>query len=121
MRFSEVGRHWDKLATNAQDPALTEFCFIAFAKSHANRGENQESAENIENKVKAIDERNAEPDHDAAHDQRANNSPNEHAMVRDRRHFEIAEDEDEDKDVIDAQRVFDQIPREEIERPLSAL
>ena len=71
--------------------------------------------------MKALDQGNAEPDHDAAHDQCANNSPDQHAMVRDRRYFEIGEDENENKDVIDAQRVFDQIAGKEVERALGAL
>ena len=42
-------------------------------------------------------------------------------MVRDRRDFEIGEDENENKNVVDAQRIFDQIAGKKVERALGPL
>ena len=60
-------------------------------------------------------EGNAEPDHQAAHYQRAENSPNQDAMLRSPRHPEIGEDQDENKNVIDAKGVLDDVAGEKIE------
>ena len=71
--------------------------------------------------MESRDERDAEPDHDAAHDQRAKDSPDKDTMLRARRNAEVAEDKDEDENVIDAERVFDEVAGEEIERVVRPL
>ena len=41
-------------------------------------------------------------------------------MLRDRRNFEVGEDEDENENVIDAERVLDEVAGEKIERAVCA-
>ena len=41
----------------------------------------QQPAEDVENPVKAVDKADAGADEDAAHDQRAEHSPEEHAVL----------------------------------------
>ena len=69
---------------------------------------------------KAGHERNTEKDHDSAHDQRAEDSPDQDAVLRARRNAKILKDENEDKDVVDAERVFDEVAGEKIEAVLGA-
>ena len=51
-----------------------------------------------------------------AHDQCAHDSPHEHAVLVLPGHLEVGEDQDENEDVVDAERVLDQVTSEEIER-----
>ena len=67
--------------------------------------------------METCDQRHAQPDHDRAHDQRAENSPDQDPMFVARRHPEVGEDQDEDEDVIDAERVLDQVTGKKIDRP----
>ncbi len=62
----------------------------------------------------------AEPDHDPAHDQRAKNAPDQHAMLRNGRNAEVGEDQNKNENVIDAERVFDEITGQKIERSVRA-
>src|ERR1044072_7618003 len=71
--------------------------------------------------MEALDQGHAEPDHDAAHDQRADYSPDEDAMLGAGRHPEIVKDQDENEDVIDPERVFDDVAGEKIEAVLGSL
>ena len=66
--------------------------------------------------MESIDQRDAEPDHQSAHDERADDSPDKHAMLIFFRDLEVGEDEDENENIIDAERVFDDVAGEEIER-----
>src|SRR4051794_37285001 len=67
------------------------------------------------------DQRDPEPDHDRAHHDRSENSPDQDPVLVLRRHPEIGEDEDEDKDVVDAQRILDEVPGEEIDPLIGSL
>src|SRR5437660_4215193 len=70
--------------------------------------------------MKTRDEGDAEPDHDPAHEQRAKNAPDEDAMLRDGGNAEAGEDQDKNENVIDAERVFDEITGQKIERGVRA-
>ena len=70
--------------------------------------------------MKTRDQGDAEPNHDPAHDQRAKNAPHEHAMLRDGRDAEVSEDQNKNENVVDAERVFDEITGQKIERCVRA-
>src|SRR2546429_6431501 len=101
--------HMNGAPDEAHDHAGLKVLLAVLSRKHAHGGDEQEAAEKIENKMKMLDQRDTEPDHHSAHDQRANNSPNENAMLRDRRHAKVGKDQNEDEDVIDAERVLDQV------------
>ena len=53
-------------------------------------------------------------------DERAKNAVEQDAVLIDRRHREVVEHEHEHEDVVDGQRPFDDVPREEFEPGLPA-
>ena len=62
--------------------------------------------------MEARDQRRADADHHAAHHQRAEDAPEQHAVLVDRRHREEAEDHRDDEDVVDAERFLDDVAGE---------
>ena len=70
--------------------------------------------------MKGGDQRHAEPNHDSAHDQGADDAPYQNAMLRNRWNLEVGEDKNENKDVIDAEGVLDQITGEKIQGAIRA-
>src|SRR2546430_7480742 len=67
------------------DPALAEVLRLLFHKKHSPCADQQKRAENVENKIESIDELDPEPNHQAAHHQRADDSPHQSAMLCHRR------------------------------------
>src|SRR5437763_619402 len=71
--------------------------------------------------MKPLHESDPEPDHHAPHHKRSKNSPNQDAMLGARRDPEIIKDQDENENVIDAERVFDDVAGQKIEPRIVAL
>ncbi len=94
---------------------LPEIRFAGLSKKHSNGGHHQEDSKDVKNEMKPRHQSHAEQDHDAAHDKGAQDSPHQSAMLRHRRDLEISENDDENEDVIDAQRVFDHVASEKFE------
>jgi hypothetical protein len=90
-------------------------------KAQANSAVDEECAETVENPVEALHEANAGYDEDAAHEQRAEDSPEQHAVLVLVRDSEEAEDYEEKKKIVDAQREFDEISGNELNCDLPSL
>src|ERR1039458_9496224 len=88
------------------------FCFLA--EQHANCGHNQKRGENIQRPFKFPDERGSKPDHRAAEYQRSQNSPEQDTMLVATLNAEGAEHEDENENVVHAERLFDQVASEKL-------
>ena len=71
--------------------------------------------------MKAVDQADSGANKDAAHDERAQNSPEQHAMLLVLRHRKIVEDHEEDEQIIDAERKFQNIAGDELQRRLMSL
>ena len=65
--------------------------------------------------MEARNQCDSEPDHYAAHDKRPQDPPNQNAMLRARWHAEIGKDQNKDENVIDAQRVLDEVTGEKFQ------
>jgi hypothetical protein len=91
--------------------------FIAFPK-HVNAGEEQEHAEDGKNPVEARDEHGAGRDHEAASDERAKNAPGEDAMLYAVVDLEGAENDEEDKEIVNTEGFFDDVAGEEFHASL---
>ena len=63
----------------------------------------------------------ADADHRAAHHQRAEDAPEQHAVLVDRRHREVTEDHRDDEDVVDAERLLDDVAGEVLQRRRAAV
>ena len=59
------------------------------------------------------DEHRADADEQAAHHQRAEDSVEQHAVLADLRNAEVLEDQNDDEDVVDAERFLDDVAGEE--------
>src|SRR5262249_31935600 len=114
MRAAKIARYWHYFAAHPQKPTVAKVS-LRLANSHPDSRDNQKNTKDIENEMKGGNERHAEPDHQPAHDQGADDAPYQNPMLRDRRDFEVGKDENKNKDVIDAERVLDEIAGEKIQ------
>src|SRR5437588_8027154 len=106
--------------TTPHDPALPEILRLLFDEKHSPRADQQKRTENVENEIETIDQLDAEPNHHPAHHQRANDSPDQSAMLCQRWDAEVGEDQNENENVIDAERVLDHVAGKEFERLVRA-
>jgi hypothetical protein len=72
-------------------------------------GEDEESAEDVDAPVERPQQHARARDEPRAHEQRADDAPEQHAMLICRRHCESREDQQEHEDVVDAQRLLDEV------------
>jgi len=89
-----------------------------FAEKHSECSDQQENAEQVENKMKPLYQSDTAHDHDSAHDQGADDSPHQRSMLCHRWHAKVSKNQDKNEDVIDAQRIFDEVSSEKIEAGL---
>src|SRR4030095_9844622 len=102
-------------ATETHNAVFPEILPRIFAEKHARCGNQQEKTEDVQNEMKPLHQSDAEQDHGAAHDQSANNSPDQYAMLCAGWNPEMREDEHEHKNVVHAQGVLDQVAGKKIE------
>src|SRR6266487_4856547 len=112
MKFA---RNRQDPTTRPQHPTLGEIMRWTFSKKHLCRRDQQEEPEEIENEMKALHQRDAAQDHRATHDQCPDYSPDQHAMLCQWRNAKVRENEHENKNVIHAQRILDEVAGEKIE------
>src|SRR5690606_35075593 len=72
-------------------------------------GEDKEGAEEVDDEVELVDEHARRGDEDGTHDERADDAPEEDAVLVGGGHGEGGEDQEENEDVIDAERLLDQV------------
>ena len=70
----------------------------------------------INHPMKAGEQHRPDADEQPPHNERAEDAVEQHAVLADRRHLEVLEDEHHDEDVVDAQRLFDHVAGEERQR-----
>src|SRR6266852_1628760 len=102
--------------TASHDPALPKILRLLFDEKHSPRADQQKRAENVENELESIDELDTEPNHHAAHHQRADDSPHESAMLCHLGDAEVGEDHNENENVVNAERVLDHVAGQKFER-----
>jgi hypothetical protein len=85
-------------------------------QEHLQCSENQKRAEDEQDPLISMNELRPEPDHHTAHQQRAENPPEEHAVLVHRRHRKKPEDHRDDKNVVDRERLLDHVTREVFDR-----
>ena len=89
----------------ADDDVLCRIAVLA-DDEHLHGRDQQKDPEEIENPVVAGDELRADRDHDAAHDERAQDAPEQHPVLVDARDRHEREDHRDDEDVVHAQRLL---------------
>jgi hypothetical protein len=88
---------------------------------HFDADEDQEGPKDIDDPVKSLNQRDPGNDEDGSQDNGTENSPEEDLMLIARGDFEVGEDEQEDKDIVHAEGLFDQVTRQKLKRFLGAI
>src|ERR1700683_1642676 len=98
------------------DKMVLHFYFrLGLMEEHPEAGIENIRAEKVDHPFEGGQQRHSGPDHRPAHDQRAQHAPEQKPMLLVRRDLERGKNEHEDKNVIHAQSVFDQIAGEKFE------
>lgn len=92
-----------------------------FSEKHPHCGDQQEKTEDVQNEMKPPHQSDAKQDHGAAHDQSANNSPDQYAVLCAGWDPEMREDKHEHKNVIHAEGVLDHVAGKKIDRVVRSL
>src|SRR6266404_1195829 len=100
MKFAGNGKD---AAAHLDRPILPKLSRRMLSKQHSQCSEEEEQAKEIENEMKPLHQCDATDDHNSAHDKRAEDSPDQDAMLCPRRDAEMRENQYEHKDVIDAE------------------
>src|SRR6185437_15795458 len=112
MKFARDGKY---ATAHTQHPALREVMCWTFSKEHLRSRDQQKKPEKIKNKMKPMHQRDATQDHCAAHDQCSDDSPHQDAMLCPWRDTKVRENKHKNENVIHAQRIFDEVPGQEIQ------
>ena len=95
------------------DPAgCMGFVFFFGGKDQADGGDEQDGGEGVADPVEASEEAEARGDEGSAHENGSGDSPEEDLGLMAGLYFEDAEEEEEEKEVVDGQRLFDGISGE---------
>src|SRR5258708_13252231 len=89
---------------------------LVFVEGHANARHDQEGPEQVENPVEIFEQHSSKGNQDAAHDERTQNTPEQHPVLIACRYTEVAEEQYKDEDVVNAEGLLDQIARQELQR-----
>ena len=102
--------------TAAHDPALPKILRLLFDEKHPPRADQQKCAEKIEDKIESLHQRDTQDNHHPAHHQRTDDSPDQSAMLGQRGNAEVGEDQNENENVINAERILDHVAGQKLER-----
>ena len=100
-------------------PFRTEF--FLFLEGHFDADEDQEEPKDIDDPVKSLNQCDPGNDEDGSQDNGTKNSPEEDLMLIEGRDFKVGEDEQEDKDIVHAEGLFDQVTGQKLKRFLGAI
>src|SRR5947209_9469206 len=95
--------------------------FCAALKHQPDAAVDEEKAESVDDPVKSSDQAHAGEDKNRTHNDCADDSPEQHAMLFVFGQPKIAEDQKKNKKIIGAEREFDHVPGREFERGSAAL
>src|SRR5215469_15505325 len=101
-----------------QEPAGRSGLGAGLVSHQANSPDKNKNSEDVLNPLETSQQRSSNEDKNGAHDNGAKYAPEEHAPLLLDVQTEGAEHEQEDEEIVDAQREFDQVTREEFEAAL---
>jgi len=104
--------HRDEAAEQPQDGVLLGVHRVAAGPREPEPGDDQQDAQQVDEPVRGREDGGARGDEHRAEHDRAENSPEQQAVLVCRRHRERGEDQGEDEDVVDRERQFDEIAGE---------
>jgi hypothetical protein len=115
---AERSRQREMALDEAQGRIRFEIRLIVRVAQHPDAGEHEEQSEKIKNPVEPRDERSADEDQDRAQDDRAEHSQHQRAPALFGRHREVVEDHQEHENVVDRERLLDDVAGQELESDL---
>src|SRR5205807_3253599 len=109
MFVVEVGCDANPIFAESHHKALPKILFARFSEKHPDCGDHEENSEEVQNKMKTRHQRDAEHDHYSSHDERAENSPDQRAMLCNGGHAKVSENQNKNENVVHAERVLDDV------------
>ena len=85
------------------DDIFVEIDFLFFGKRHLNAREHEKAAKHIDGPVEFFNQGDASKDENRAHDQGAQNAPEQNLVLILRRNFKESENEKKNEDIVDAE------------------
>jgi hypothetical protein len=82
---------------------------------HPERRDDQDRAEHVEHPVEVVQQRRAGRDHHAAQHDRADDAPEQHAVLELRRDLQVTEDHRDHENVVDRQRPLEHVAGDELQ------
>src|SRR5664280_1882372 len=114
----KILRHKEKFAKAAEHQVRFGIDLFVLLAKQFETAVDEDRAEDINEPVKAVQQRDARDDEDGTHDQRAQDAPEQHVVLKVSRDAKIAEDEQKNEEVIDAKGLLDEVSRNELQRQL---
>src|SRR5690606_19341070 len=115
MRAPESHGDGQDFSRKTQDAALRRVYGVLVTHRHTDAGDDEERPEHVEHPVVVLQHVAACEDERGAHDERAEDSPEQHTVLVGCRYTEVREDEDEYEQVVDGERLLDQVTGQELE------
>src|SRR5882757_9892986 len=114
-----VARNTQVLVGKAENKTFLGVNRLFLYEQHVNSGIHDEGAENVQHPGEPLNQLGACQDHCSAHYQSAQNAPFEHAVLDTFVDREGAENNQKKEEVVDAERLFDQVASKEFQSRLS--
>jgi hypothetical protein len=94
--------HRVELSEKAHSDVLLGVELLLFGQRHLDARENEEHPEHVDEPMKALEQTHPCEDENKAHKRRPYDAPEQHTVLVPRRHLEIGENKNEDKNIVNA-------------------
>src|SRR3989338_960393 len=109
--FGLMGHRKD-LLEKSQYRVFLRMNLLVFLHGHFEACDNQKQAECVHHPLEAMENRHTRPDKNRTHDERTENAPEKDLVLVLGRNVKITEHDEKHEDVVDRQRVFDDVTGE---------
>src|SRR5207248_6947215 len=113
-----LGGDGKDLPKSPDDGVSFRVWFLVAVDEQLHAGGDQQASEEVHGPMEPLQERAAGEDEGAAHDQGADDAPEKHAVLVRGGDAEGGKDDDEHEDVVDGERLLDQVAGRELHRSL---
>ena len=100
MLAAESAGHLEEVSSQANHQVFLRIRRPIAQEDDFRTGKDQKHPEDMEDPIKTRDRRRAQADHHAAHDERAEDAPEQYPVLVGERHAEIGEDHRDHKDIV---------------------
>lgn len=93
--------NWNQLTEDSNERIVLRVDRFVLLGRHPNTGDDQKGTENVDNPVESGDQNTASADHGAAHQEGAEDTPEEDSVLVFPLHAKVAEEQDKDENIVD--------------------